>query len=72
MSEKNCRRCGSGGLVTGFMSVRCPICGDCQYLPVADERAMWAEHRLGLMFARGGWRWLDVFEPPAWFIREVA
>jgi hypothetical protein len=42
-----------------------------EYRPGADERQMWAEHRLGLLYAGGGWRWLDVLEPPAWFIENV-
>jgi hypothetical protein len=70
MNDISCRRCG-GPLETGAMSVRCTICGDIHYLPDADNLLMWREHRQGLMFKRGGWRLIDVFDPPAWFLENV-
>jgi len=71
MSKVSCRRCGNGALIMGFISLRCPLCGECVYLPDADEGLMWSEHRLGLMFKTGGWRWMDALEPPGWFIENV-
>lgn len=71
MRGSRCGKCGSAGLVSGPASVRCPVCGGIEYGPGADKRQMWAEHRLGLLYAGGGWRWLDVLEPPAWFIENV-
>jgi len=63
--------CGSKWLEAGTVSVRCPICGEVMYLPDADRRSLWQEHRHGLMFRRGGWRLMEVIEPPAWFLDNV-
>lgn len=71
MSGIICRRCNSAALVKGFISLRCPICGDYFYLPDAGIKELWSEHRLGLLYARGGWKLLGVTEPPGWFLEEV-
>ena len=55
----------------GVISLRCPICGECVYVPDADDKLLWSEHKLGLLFKRGGWLWLSEFEPPAWFLENV-
>jgi len=71
MTRPVCRRCGSIGLMKGVISLSCPICGECVYVPDVDDRLLWMEHRLGLLFKRDGWRWLGEFEPPAWFMENV-
>jgi len=72
MKEKTpCRRCGNKALVRGIISLSCPICGECVYLPDADEGSLWSEHRFGLMFLRDGWRFIGEFEPPKWFLEGV-
>ncbi|MBI5189091.1 MAG: hypothetical protein HZA22_00255 [Nitrospirae bacterium] len=72
MKKSECRKCGNGSMLSGFMSLRCPICGEYVYADEADDRLLWAEHRLGLLFTRDGWRWLPEVDPPAWFIENVA
>jgi len=71
MNRPICPRCGSGSLLRGFTSLRCPLCGEYIQMPEADDRLLWSEHRLGLMFKGDGWRWMDVTEPPAWFLENV-
>lgn len=71
MGTSRCSKCGSRVLVAGPASLGCPICGSRQYGDEADEGSLWAEHRLGLMFAGGGWRWVEVVEPPDWFMELV-
>jgi hypothetical protein len=72
MNDRSCRRCGNKALLCGFISMRCPICGECVYNPDACEKNQWSEHKLGLMFKRDGWRWISVLEPPAWFLESIA
>jgi len=72
MAELCCSKCGSAALCRSYMGVRCPICGECVYISTDDSVLMWSEHRLGLMYRRGGWLWMAEFEPPSWFIKEVA
>jgi uncharacterized protein (DUF983 family) len=71
MKNHTCRRCGNSSLIREFISVRCPICGTYSYMQDAGVPLLWSEHRLGLMFARGGWQWLGVIEPPSWFVANV-
>ncbi len=71
MNGTVCRRCGNKSLVLGYASIRCPLCGEYVQVPVADDSLLWKEHRLGLMFKRGGWFFMDMMEPPAWFFEEV-
>ncbi len=71
MGTVPCRKCGNTKWVTGFISLGCPICGERVYAPVADDRLLWSEHRLGLMFRRDGWRFIEALEPPAWFLEGV-
>jgi len=71
MKDAHCRHCGNKALVRGMISIRCPICGECEYLPEADDALLWSEHRLGLMFLRDGWRWMGVLDPPDWFLENM-
>jgi len=71
MTTNICRRCGNGSLIREYISLRCPICGTYSYLPDAGVPLLWSEHRLGLMFKVGGWQWLGVTDPPAWFVKNV-
>jgi len=71
MSRLNCKKCGSGSLIRAYVSLRCPICGEYAQVDTDDESLLWAEHRLGLTYGRGGWGWMSVIEPPAWFATEV-
>jgi len=72
MAGRHCERCGSGALARSYIGLHCPICGECVYDSSAGRDTLWAEHRLGLMYERGGWLWMAVIEPPSWFIEEVA
>lgn len=71
MNDMSCRRCGNKALLRGFISLRCPICGDYVYSQEEDEKLWWSEHKLGLMLKKDGWRWMSVLEPPAWFLEGV-
>lgn len=71
MAEVKCGRCGGKVLVRGFASLRCPICGEYIYLREANEKALWAEHRLGLLFRRDGWGFMNIIDPPPWFLENV-
>jgi len=72
MAGLHCERCGSGALARTYIGFSCPICGECVYDSSAGRDEMWAEHRLGLMYRRGGWLWMAEIDPPSWFIEEVA
>jgi len=67
-----CGRCGNSCMVRNFVSLCCPICGERVQLSDDGAGALWAEHRLGLLFQPGGWRFMDVVEPPGWFLENVA
>ncbi len=71
MNDVSCRRCGNKAMLVNFISVRCPICGEYLFVEEAGEDLLWAEHRLGLLFQKGGWSLMDVCAPPAWFIENV-
>ena len=71
MSAIRCDRCGSGSLIRNFTSLSCPICGEYVQLEADGTEPLWAEHRLGLLFKPGGWRLMDVIEPPVWFLEDV-
>ena len=71
MSMRRCGRCGSGGLVKSFISISCPICGERVQLEDSGPASLWAEHRLGLLYRPGGWRFMEVVEPPGWFLEDV-
>ena len=71
MSEYACRRCGCNSSIRGFISIRCPICGDRIYMPDAPEKLLWSEHKNGLLLKRDGWTLMDIIEPPAWFLEHV-
>ena len=71
IKDAPCRRCGNKAHIRGVISLSCPICGECSYLPEADEALLWSEHKLGLMFLRDGWRWIGEVDPPRWFIECV-
>ncbi len=86
-ANRACDKCGSGVLVTSYIAARCPICGkyffpenadDTAEKPVANRTesarvsALWNEHRLGLMIKKDGWRWIEIMDPPRWFIEAVA
>ena len=80
--KRACDKCGSGVLITSYIAARCPICGKYFFpedagdmtakLTAARVSARWNEHRLGLMIKRDGWRWIEILEPPRWFIEAVA
>jgi hypothetical protein len=72
MENARCTKCGSGALLTSFISVRCPLCGKTYFFGNADVKGLWSEHRLGLMYRKDGWRLADEVEAPAWFIEQVA
>ena len=44
MNDRSCRRCGNKALLCGFISMHCPICGECVYNPDASEKNQWSEH----------------------------
>lgn len=71
MRGAKCPRCGSGGLVAGPVSVCCQVCGGREFRKGGSPDEMWAEHRLGLLYGPGGWRWLEVIGAPGWFIENV-
>jgi hypothetical protein len=54
-----------------FHSVRCPICGEYLFLEKAGDELLWSEHRLGLLFQKGGWQFLGISSPPSWFIENI-
>jgi ribosomal protein S27AE len=71
MDDMQCRRCGNKAFIKGFISVRCPICGEYVFLDEVDDSLLWSEHKLGILLQRGGWRWLSEIEPPRWFLENV-
>ncbi|MGA2191755.1 MAG: hypothetical protein ABSG42_00040 [Nitrospirota bacterium] len=72
MKKLSCSRCGNEALFRSFIGMRCPICGECIYVQDAGDGLLWSEHKLGLTYRSDGWRWMEVLEPPAWFIENVA
>jgi len=71
MDNVSCRRCGNTAMLKSFISVRCPICGEYLFLEKAGDELLWSEHRLGLLFQKGGWQFLGISSPPSWFIENV-
>jgi hypothetical protein len=71
MGGISCTKCKSAKLVRGAASMGCPVCGARVYDPCAAKGELWAEHRAGLMYRRGGWEWIDVLDVPRWFVEEV-
>jgi len=71
MDNVLCRRCGNTAMLKGFISFRCLICGEYHFLENALDDLLWSEHRLGLLFQKGGWQFLGVSSPPSWFIEKV-
>jgi hypothetical protein len=71
MKRQSCTRCGNKSLLTCFISLRCPLCGEYIQVPGANDRLLWSEHKHGMLFKSDGWRWLSVIEPPEWFLENV-
>ncbi len=71
MDKVSCRRCGNTMMLKSYTSLRCPICGEYQFQKKASEELLWSEHKLGLLFQKGGWLFLDTILPPSWFIEDV-
>ena len=71
MSKLRCNHCGSNVLVRGCIGLRCPLCGEYAFNEEAGEKEMWSEHKVGLLMKGGGWRFMEIIEPPAWFLENV-
>ena len=71
MDKPYCRRCGNKSLVRNYISLKCPVCGEYIYLTDARDAELWSEHKIGLMFKRGGWNFIELIEPPRWFFECV-
>ena len=71
MGKLRCNHCGSNVLVRGCISLRCPLCGEYVFMEEANKEEMWSEHKVGLLMKSGGWSFMDIIEPPSWFLEHV-